>query len=101
MSIPIRIRMLESPVRAIQQALSRDISSRGVFFSSDVPLNVGARVEVSLEMPEQVVGNPVRQWRCNGRVVRTEEATAEGKIGVGVEFLYYEILKNRAPESIA
>lgn len=98
--IPLRIRLLDSPSLPDREAESANISSRGVYFASNFPFQVGERVEVLLTMPEEVIGQPVRDWHCHGRIVRTqheEEPTAP--IGVGVEFLYYEVLRKPNPSS--
>ena len=97
--IPMKIRLMDSPTLPEREAESANISSRGVFFATNFPFQIGERVEVLLTMPEEVAGRPSRDWRCHGRVVRTEQSR-DICTGVGVEFLYYEILR-RAAESVA
>ena len=99
--VPLTIRLIDSPSLPEREAESANISSRGVYFSTSFPFRIGERVEILLTMPEEVIGKPVREWRCHGRIVRTQkEAQSTALIGVGAEFLYYEILsKPSAPVS--
>jgi len=47
-------------------------------------------------MPEEISGSPTTEWRCTGHVVRVEPIdTPRGKLGVGIQFDYYEILRSK------
>jgi Tfp pilus assembly protein PilZ len=49
-------------------------------------------IQVHLKMPREVVGDDVREWCFTGRVAHVESVgTANDKLGVGVQFLYYEV----------
>jgi hypothetical protein len=95
MHIPLRIRPVahsETPSQAVE---SSDISARGVYFSTDLPLLVGSPIQMFLQMPEEVTGKALINWCCTCRVVRVDSAAMpSGKAGVGVEIQYYEVLKN-------
>jgi c-di-GMP-binding flagellar brake protein YcgR len=94
LEIPVSIRMVELPEEQPHMGLSTNISASGLYLSTDLPLNVGAPVEISMRMPEQVTGKPARDWRCRGQVVRvdaTEQSNA--KPFVGVQFHYYEVIE--------
>jgi Tfp pilus assembly protein PilZ len=80
-----------------RRAESLDLSEKGTFFVTDVPIPIGSAVEILLKMPEEVTGKPTTEWRCSGHVVRLQPVdTPRGKLGVGVEFDYYEILRSKA-----
>jgi Tfp pilus assembly protein PilZ len=97
MALPLLVR-LENSLSAERDAVSFNISHRGLYFSTDLPVKVGSRMEILLKMPEAIVGRPVREWRCHARVVRVVPLPApQEAMGVGVEFIYYEVLRNRAP----
>jgi hypothetical protein len=50
----------------------------------------------NIPMPQEISGVAPTKWRCTGRVVRVQPADSrKGKLGVGVRFDCYEIL--RAP----
>jgi hypothetical protein len=90
--VPRKIPLMNSPSLPEREADSANISSRGVYFDSNFPFQIGERVEVMLTMPEEIAGRPSRAWRCRGRVVRTDIGPAIAT-GVGVEFL---LLRNSA-----
>ncbi len=79
-----------------RRAESRKLSESGTFFATDEPTAIGSAVEILLKMPEAISGNPTTGWRCTGHVVRVELIdTPRGKLGVGVQFDYYEILRSK------
>lgn len=94
--IPLKIRVEDAPSPTLATVTCSNVSSRGVYFSTDFPFLVGERVQVFLKMPKEVAEAPERDWVCHGRVVRTDRNRSDGKAGVAVEFLYYEILR-RSP----
>ena len=84
----VRMRKVDAPE---QRAQSENLSQRGVFFKTDLPINKGASLDLLVEMPEQVTGVPPAQWLCTGHVVRVVPIEPEGKRGVGVQFDFYEV----------
>ncbi len=75
---------------------SVNVSESGAFFATDVPIAIGSAVELLLKMPEELTGKPATEWRCTGHVVRLQPVdTPRGKLGVGVEFDYHEILRSK------
>jgi PilZ domain-containing protein len=91
----LRVRVWKAgPVE--QRAESLDLSEKGTFFATDAPIPIGAAVEILLKMPEEITGKPTTEWRCSGHVVRLQEIDSpRGKLGIGVEFDYYEILRSK------
>lgn len=85
---------------------TQDLSSRGVFFFTDMPLAEGAEIELTLQMPSEITLGESMRVRCRGRVLRvvkpadaTISATetpqvraSETKIGVAVCLHGYEYL---------
>ena len=45
-----------------QRAQSENLSQRGVFFTTDLPLSKGTSLDLLVEMPEQVTGVPAAQF---------------------------------------
>jgi len=92
--IPLRIRGIGSLAAPAQTAESSDISGRGVYFSTDLPLDVGSHLEVFLRMPEEIAGKLQPEWCCTCRVVRVDRCVLPSPMaGIGVEIQYYEELK--------
>jgi hypothetical protein len=86
---------------------TQDVSSRGVFFFTDVPLLEGGAIELTLNMPSEITLGESMRVRCRGRILRvvgraaTSQQNSAGasraqtKIGVAVRLECYEYL----PES--
>jgi hypothetical protein len=84
-----------------QRAESQNLSETGTFFATDAPLTIGTAVEILLRMPKEITGKPTTEWRCTGHVVRLELVdTPRGKLGVGVKFDCYEIMRSKLASSV-
>jgi hypothetical protein len=89
--VPLRFRVLNNPGATEQLAESENISQRGVYFSTEVPLKVGTPVEVSLRMPQELAGKVSSDVRCVARVVHVHPTSvAGGKLGIGLHIERYE-----------
>ncbi len=66
------------------QTWTEDISGKGILLEFDEPIDVGARMNVLVELPAQVVGRPVT-LRCISRVVRVHSASGKKSIGTTIE----------------
>jgi hypothetical protein len=85
---------------------TQDLSSRGAFFFTDMPLAEGAEIELTLKMPSEITLGESMWVRCRGRVLRVvkpaemtfgvalpaETRASETKIGVAVCLHGYEYL---------
>ena len=82
-------------------AESVNLSQRGIYFATNSLLHKGETVEVLFNMPVEIAGEPVSEWRCTGHVVRVEKIkTPSGKLGVGVQFDCYEVSRS-TPVNVA
>ena len=87
----LRVRIWKSTLPE-QRAESINLSERGIFFATDIPLHQGEAIEILLKMPEEVTGEPTTEWRCTGLVVRVQRIDSpKGKLGIGVRFDCYEV----------
>jgi hypothetical protein len=69
------------------RAESINLSGRGALLETDLPLRVGAAVELQLKLPEEITGQPTTEWRCRGRVVRVVQCVPPSRnLRVGVHF---------------
>ena len=90
-SVPLRFRALNNPGSTEQTAQSENISQRGMYFLTNVPLKVGTPVEVSLRMPQELAGKVVSDVKCVARVVHVRESTSPGGMsGIGLHIERYE-----------
>jgi hypothetical protein len=69
-------------------ALLRDMNMLGAFFYCKQRPSVGCLVNLNFDLSEEGDGVKVL---CEGRVVRVEEFTPGGAIGVATEFTRYEL----------
>jgi hypothetical protein len=92
--LPIHFRPVStSAVRDEEKSQSLNISRRGVYLSTSLPVSMGQAVELQFTMPEEITGKPERAWRCVGRVVRVDKrGRLWGRRGIGIQFDYYELV---------
>jgi PilZ domain len=89
--VPLHFRLLESPGSADHAGESENISQRGIYFATNVPLKVGAPVEVSLQMPKELTGGAGSEVKCMARVVHIQpDSFLGGKAGIGMRIERYE-----------
>ena len=101
-NLPVSLQ--ESTTGAEGLGFTQDVSSRGVFFFTDMPLTEGSEVQLTLKMPSEITLGETMRVRCRGRVLRvvkpadttfgaaTEPRASETKIGVAVCLHGYEYL---------
>jgi hypothetical protein len=57
---------------------TQDLSSRGVFFFTDAPLQEGAEIELTLNMPSEITLGENMRVRCRGHVLRVVRRSDQG-----------------------
>ena len=90
--IPLSFHSKGEPAKE-EQGHAINISTRGVFFVTNLDICVGEAIEILLEVPKRVTGSKAINRRFAGRVAHVapvESNTALGQIGIGVQLLYYE-----------
>jgi hypothetical protein len=89
--VPLRFRILNAPDSLEQTSESENISRRGIYFATNVPLKIGTPVEVSLKMPRELGVQAPSDVKCVARVVHIErDSFAGGKSGIGLHIEKYE-----------
>ena len=89
--VPLRFRILNHSGATEQAAESENISQRGMYFLTNVPLKVGTPVEVSLRLPPELAGKASSDVKCVARVVHVHPSSAAGgKLGIGLHIERYE-----------
>jgi hypothetical protein len=74
---------------------TQNVSARGVFFYSDQPLDLGARVDITLTFPPHVTLTDSVRVRFSAQVIRVERSPEIGRIGVAASIDSYEFLRSR------
>ena len=90
MTLPMRILSLDSNSQELN-ALTRDVSYRGLYFLAEAQVKVGVPIEFIITLPEQVTRSGDVNIRCHGQIVRTEP-TQNGKMGIAAKIDRYEFL---------
>jgi len=99
---------LREPATSIEGVgVTQDLSSRGVFFFTDVQLAEGAEIELTLRMPSEITLGESMPVRCRARVLRIVRPNggpsgtlgSEPKIGVAVRLENYEYLSMSSESS--
>jgi hypothetical protein len=89
--VPLRFRTLNNPGSSEQAAESENISQRGIYFETVVPLKIGTPVELFLCMPQEFAGKTSSDVKCVARVVHVRPSQGPGdKTGVGLHIERYE-----------
>jgi len=99
LTIPMYIRPWKSA--ALEEKVeSVNVSAFGVYFETDIPPSAGATMQIRLEMPLEITGDPTVEWQCLGKVTRIQPGiSSHGLRGVGVRFEYYEVSPATLPAS--
>jgi hypothetical protein len=89
--VPLRFRILNNPGATEQLAESENISQRGMYFLTNVPLKIGTSAQVSLRMPQELAGKAASDVKCVARVVHVKPGSGPGgMLGIGLYIERYE-----------
>jgi hypothetical protein len=98
-SYALAVSVFEPSTSVKGAGFTQDLSSRGAFFFTEVPLAEGSQVELTLQMPSEITLGESMPVRCRARVLRVLKPSAPGsggtdgkKIGVAVRLESYEYL---------
>src|SRR5260370_7113603 len=93
LNVPLQLLPIKGPSQAAWAVETMNISTRGVYFTTNLPLSPGQLVQVLLQMPKEITGNVVNPRRFTGRVTHVDQnGFATGISEVAVQFLYYREL---------
>ncbi len=86
--LPVSVKYSEKE----KPAETRDVSARGICFMIDAPISEGSDIEFTLTLPPEITLTENIRVRCAGRVVRVDQASPAGKVGIAAVIREYEIL---------
>jgi hypothetical protein len=93
---PVRIRRLDVFDSIEYSVETSNLSAGGMYFSSEMGLELDTPVRAYLIMPEQIFGEPVHRWCCDSRVVHLHlDGPPSNTLGVGLSFYTYAVLSIR------
>jgi len=102
LSLPVIIHapILKEAVSRIGQ--TRDISTRGVYFTIENNLSAGAKLDITIPFPTELTGGTKVFVRIIGKALRLEKRSENGDQKVGVVaavFEMHEITRQQTDES--
>jgi hypothetical protein len=106
------VSFLEVSTGLVGLGFTQDLSSRGAFFFTDVPLQEGGAIELTLNMPSEITLGESMRVRCSGRILRVirrqgqpqgstpPAGDSDTKIAAAVVLEGYEYLPEPSPSSV-
>ena len=96
LSLPVIIRMPVDKDTTSRSGKTRDISTRGVYFTIDQDLDTGAELDITLTLPSEVTRGSEVFIRAMGKVIRVDKKAENGssRVGVAAVIERYEIIRN-------
>lgn len=97
-TVSLRFRVIGNGARQQAQATSLigealNLSERGVYFTSQEKLSIGAPIEIYFTLPRELTGRSPEPVRCKARVVHVEErGNGRGVKGIGAAVERFELL---------
>jgi len=95
LSLPVNVRLPITREPGTHDGQTRDISTRGVYFTIDQELGPGAELDITLTLPAEVTRGSEVFIRAMGKVVRVDKKPEQGasRIGVAAVIERYEIIR--------
>jgi hypothetical protein len=95
LSLPILIRVPVENESSTRNGRTRDISTRGVYFTLDKDVEAGAELDITLTLPAEITRGTEVLVRAQGRVIRVDpqhDAVSE-RVGVAAVIERYDIIR--------
>jgi len=89
--VPVRVPVKVRHEGGEHQALTRDLSSSGIFIYSETGMTAGSKLELVVMLPADAGMGPGGWALCNATVVRVEQSADKG-VGVAATLDRIEIL---------
>ena len=97
LSLPVVVRAPMDKVAASLTGKTRDISTRGVYFTIDSNLSAGAELDLTMILPAEVTGGTEVFIKATGKVIRVDKRSGNGdqKVDVAAVFEMREMVRNK------
>ena len=89
--LPINVQYQDGTTHE-KNAMTRDVSARGICFYVDSPIIDGSEIEFTLTLPPEITLTESIRVRCKGKVVRADKADDKGQLSVAAVIDEYEFL---------
>jgi hypothetical protein len=94
LSLPVIVRTPVQDVAQPRNGQTRDISTRGVYFTLDEDLSAGAELDFMLTLPAEITHGTEVFIRAHGKVVRVDRENH--RVGVAAVIEKYDIIRAEA-----
>jgi hypothetical protein len=95
----VRVAVLTKDRSQVDLGFTQDLSAKGAFLFTQLPLEPGDNVELILTLPTQITMAEESRVRCRAKVQRCTASTGAGR-GVGVVLAAYEFLPEGFDENL-
>jgi hypothetical protein len=101
LALPVNVRLPVNRDPGAHNGQTRDISTRGVYFTMQKDLAPGTEVDFTLTLPAEITHGTEVFVRAHGRVVRVDRQRDEEheSIGVAAVIERYDIIRGEAPRA--
>jgi hypothetical protein len=101
LSLPVIIRVPVDTNPSPRNGKTRDISTRGLYFTVDEDLAEGTELDITLTLPAEVTRGSEVFIRAIGKVVRVEKRPGDSasRVGVAAVIERYEIIRSEPASS--
>jgi len=98
LSLPVIIRVPVERIETARNGKTRDISTRGVYFTIDEDLQAGSELDITLTLPAEITQGAEVFVRAQGKVVRVEKKHTESDLHLGVAAVIerYDIIRGES-----
>jgi hypothetical protein len=95
LSLPVIIRVPLDRDSSSRNGKTRDISTRGVYFTIEQDLEAGSELDITLTLPAEITRGTEVFVRAQGKVVRVEKKGDESapRVGVAAVIERYDIIR--------
>ncbi len=102
LSLPVVIRVPVEDSSEDRSGKTRDISTRGLYFTMDEQVEAGSELDITLTLPSEITQGTEVFVRAQGRVVRVEKRNGEGDLRLGVAAVIerYDIIRGEAASRV-
>lgn len=98
LSLPVIIRVPVDRDASSRNGRTRDISTRGVYFTFETDLEPGTELDITLTLPAEITRGTEVFVRAQGKVVRVEKKPENGteRTGIAAVIERYDIVRGEA-----
>ncbi len=95
LALPVIIRVPVKETTEKKSGKTRDISTRGVYFTVDERVETGSELDITLTLPPEITHGTEVFVRAQGRVIRVEQRRDDDdtRLGVAAVIERYDIIR--------